>query len=372
MRLSEEDKRKRIEKLCKLCDRKEDFNPILAAQVANPYKNDKSPENFDPSANLHQSFSKQVLADVQAIIDAGQNKGINDWGERCRREREKKGLSPDEIAKLFEVDRKTIQDQEKKVKGEANGNKPIVVDWFYLAAYSLLFRMYPYDLLEIENPHFICPMSTLEDSSTKYAMIIFGSLFDENDPEKLSQLDNILTIAKMSKDAYALFQKRLNFKDDSQALLKVYNQEPLDNPSAKAIIAEQLDNSPDKVLEHRRKNVKNMKSFIQHGSNTGRIYLESTIAMQDLIQNRPDRLRLLAQLALGGETVANLIKATFAAYPVHPKSLTWYYWGNQVVAPRDSKFDPKKYGDEVRRIQLYGIELQKYDPSCDSGEGEKK
>lgn len=371
MKLSEEDKRERIEKLCELCDRTEDFQSILAVQAANPFKDAQSPENFDPSGKLHQSFSKQVLADVQAIIDAGQNKGINDWGERCRREREKKKLSPDEIAKLFQVDRSTIQDQEKKVKGEMSRSRPIVVDWFYLAAYSLIFHMYPYDLLGIENPHFICPMSTLEDSSTKYAMIIFGSLFDENDPEKLSQLDNILTIAKMSKDAYDMFQKRLFFKDDSQALLKAYNEEPLDDPSAKAIIAEQLDKDPDKVLDRQKKNVKYMASFTKDGSNTGRIYMEYTIAMKDLIQNRPDRLRLLAQLALGGETVANLIKATFASYPVHPKSLTWYYWGDQVIAPKGCKFDSMKYGDEVRRMQYVG-ELQKYDPSGEGEKGEKK
>ncbi len=339
MRLTEEEKNRRIEKISILCDRTEDFDPILSAQVANPFKDADSPKNFDPSSNLFRSFSKQVLADVQDIVEAGQNKGVNDWGDRCREVRKKRKLSQIEVANFFDVDRSTIQEQENKVIEKTNGKEPIVVDWFYLAAYSLYFRISPYELLGLKTPHVACPMSTLEDSNTKYTNVIVASLFVENDQEKLSQLDNILTIAKMSKNAYEKFIRILKGQNDLKALREAFNRDPLQDPSAEK----------NEWGTHRAPAY--IAAYENDDLDLGRIYLEATIAMKDLIYNRPDRLKVLAQLALGGELVANLIRDILAADPIHPKSLTWYYWGGKPITPKGTEFDPNKYGDEVRRIE---------------------
>lgn len=301
------------------------------------------------------NFSEQVKSDVEEIKQQGLYNDIKDWGLRCKLARLDKKWSTQHVANLLDVKHKSIQMQECRyaitkeridvTKEESdtaeNKNSEPYVDLFYLEAFSLIYHINPYDMLGLKNPHMVDPLGSLDNPSSKYCNVIFSSLYDENDSEKLERLENITLIGKMNDKAYEKFYQHIFSLKDMKAFKKVLDLEPLEDPSAENYAW--MNYSLPTYL----------RSY-QAGSDVHRIFLEAKMATQDLMSRQPERLRVLAQLSLGDKSVATMLRIMLsddAGLPVDPRSLKRYAIDKIILGSEGAEKESAKHDGEERILR---------------------
>lgn len=284
-------------------------------------------------------FSEQVKADVEEIVKAGLLEDIEDWGEKCSHARNKNNYTYQEVARLLRVHPRAIQKQEEKT-GVTK------VDAFYLEAFSLIYHQNPYILLwekeqtdeqtgkrkkRKENPdniadqkiaHLSCPFSSCDDQNVKYRNVIFNSLFDENDLQKLEHLETLTRIGKVRAPTCDDFLDLFSFLKKTIAFCNVFTRDPLEDASAEnstwELFAQAKPLDPD-----------------QRGSDEyhkREIFWDAYHVVLDLGWHDPERLKVLAQLALCDEVGAKILRSIVfdAGYPIDSKSLQ-SYGGGEIV-----------------------------------------
>lgn len=277
-------------------------------------------------------FSEQVKSDIAEIIKHGSHKNIEKWGDRCFKARESNCYLYDHVAELLNVSRKAIQTQEKL-------NEPTDVDPFYLEAFSLIYRVNPYDLLGIPNPHLCCPFASLDDKNQKYCSVIINSLYDENDPDKLEYLETIITIGKLKLEKY---KQLMSFLKSTASFANDFDTNPLDSPAAND---NQWMGTP----------LPTASVVAQYDSKTYRLkhlYWETRLVLKDLEDHNPARLYTLAQLTLCDTNVAKALKYLIfeLGYPKDPKSLNKYPVKNILNKPLKRKKHSTKKVDPKYKI----------------------
>lgn len=167
-------------------------------------------------------FSEQVRSDVQEIVENQQNQNVVNWGKTISQFRTKKRITLCEVAHKLGVCHKTIQLQESK-------NDPATVDPFFLEAFSLVYHMYPYELLNLPPKHPVNPFLSPNDKNSKYSNVIINTLWDGENPNKLSLLKAITTIGRLTDERYDYF---MSFLSETRSFKNVLKIDPLDCKAA--------------------------------------------------------------------------------------------------------------------------------------------
>lgn len=286
---SKEKKEKTLEELRQLYDRVEELE-------------------MEDGRSLH--FSEQVKSDVEEIVHNELHKRVNNWGDICKKAFKCSFYTYDDIADLLHVTRRPIKDQEKRY-GENS------IDPFYLEAFSLIYRKNPYDLLGIENPHWVSPPflrnDSRKDDSAKHCNVIMTSLYDKYDPQKCAHLKTLTQIGKLSSSAFSDLH---TFLKNTKMFCDVFKHDPLKDFSSR-------------LVKWNLTCLFQPLSQDQYGSDEyqkRRVFWEARMVFENLRNYAPKRLKILAQLALCDPARLNILKNIVldAGYPKDPKSLKEY------------------------------------------------
>ena len=251
-------------------------------------------------------FYEQVRSDVQEIVENKQNQNVENWGETIYRCRIRRQVTLSEVAHKLGVCHKTIQLQESK-------NEPTTVDPFFLEAFSLVYHMYPYELLNLPPKHPVNPFLSLDDTTSKYSNVIINTLWDGEDPNKLSLLKAITTIGRLTYERYDYF---MSFLTETRSFKKVFEINPLDCKAAD-------DHSWRGLFRTVVGKVDDRNSDLYQTTYT---LWEAFLVIHDLEFSDPVRLKNLARLALCDEECAKKLAYLVLeiGYPKDPKSLRNY------------------------------------------------
>ena len=192
-------------------------------------------------------------------------------------------------------------------------NDPITVDPFFLEAFSLVYHMYPYELLNLPLKHPVNPFLSLDDTTSKYSNVIINTLWDGEDPNKLSLLKAITTIGRLTVERYDYF---MSFLSETRSFKKVLKIDPLDCKAAD-------DNSWRGLFRTVVGKVDDRNSDLYQTTYT---LWEAFLVIDWLERYDSVRLENLAKLSLCDEDCAKKLAYLVLeiGYPKDPRSLSNY------------------------------------------------
>lgn len=280
----------------------------------------------EPGRSLE--FSEQVKSDMAEIIAAGLHANITGWGMRCSEAREACGYKQEHVAEMLEVDHRIIQRHE-----EANALTDI--DLYYLEAFSLIYRVSPYFLLGLGNPHAICPFTSPNNRASIYSDIIMTTLFQIDNPNKLDYLKALIQIGKLKQ---AKYKKLMSYFMDTSTFSQIFEKDPLASTPQYSqawrddgiLLLGLRDGCDPAKYAHRQ------------------TYWEAHLLLNHLERYNPIRLYTLVQFALCDDQTAHALKTMILdfGYPKNLRSLHNYHV-DKLLNPRPKRKKKKATpGDE--------------------------
>lgn len=270
----------------------------------------------EPGRSLE--FSEQVKSDMAEIIAAGLHANITNWGTRCSEAREACGYKQEHVAELLEVNHKIIQRHEKI-------NDLTDIELYYLEAFSLIYGVSPYSLLGLENPHAICPFTSLNTQASIYSDIIMTTLFQIDNPNKLDYLKTLTQIGKLKQ---AKYKKLMSYFTDTSTFSQIFEKDP-------------LASMPETSQDWRKDGLPLLG--LRDGCDPAKYahrhtYWEAHLLLDHLERYNPIRLRTLAQLALCDPQIAHALKVMILdfGYPKDLRSLH-NYRADKLLNPRPKR-----------------------------------